>query len=596
MQVTANDRLHQVTGNDRLQNVTLENGELFYNPNGTDIKLSSRDVNTLDGIQAKYIAINGEFPGPTLEVPLGATVYVHVHNQLMTDSATIHWHGLTHRGSGITGGKGTPWSDGAPYITQCPIPPGNSFTYRFVADEAGTFWYHSHLSMQRMDGLFGALIVTDNRRPSYPSFNVLVNDWLHMDSDEFATSLYGPGEDTATYSPIPDRYDDLADEDVGDLASDSFLINGRGRFNNTAPLTIHRVDQGQQYMFRFINTGFDNMVEVSIDGHRMTVVGVDSCEVEPVVLDSVFLAIGERVNVLITADQPEDNYWVRYRAPHKSQTPLAHSILSYTSSSADPNTAAKQCTESNKCVALNCPFQTAPGWKCIPMHMMKSTSYHAVEVEKISDGSDISEHFLAYSYMAGDSINGRTLELPSSPFYQQHYSKTGTVCDDTVCDSVGCACTHVRKLPTNKVVQIVVMHHVLKFFIHTWHMHGYRFAVLKVAYPPKDNSTGLIMSTYNREINCSNDFCNDAHWANDNIGQFDVDRPPLKDTVMIPNGGYAVVRIYTDNPGYWMAHCHQTEHLHEGMAMVFDVDGESVKDTIPPNFPTCGDFTLSPTK
>lgn len=61
---------------------------------------------------------------------------------------------------------------------------------------------------------------------------------------------------------IPDRYDDLADEDVGDLASDSFLINGRGRFNNTAPLTIHRVDQGQQYMFRFINTGFDNMVEV----------------------------------------------------------------------------------------------------------------------------------------------------------------------------------------------------------------------------------------------------------------------------------------------------------------------------------------------
>lgn len=68
----------------------------------------------------------------------------------------------------------------------------------------------------------------------------------------------------------------------------------------------------------------------------------------------------------------------------------------------------------------------------------------------------------------------------------------------------------------------------------------------------------------NREINCSNDFCNDAHWANDNIGQFDVDRPPLKDTVMIPNGGYAVVRIYTDNPGYWMAHCHQTEHLHEG--------------------------------
>lgn len=84
------------------------------------------------------------------------------------------------------------------------------------------------------------------------------------------------------------------------------------------------------------------------------------------------------------------------------------------------------------------------------------------EICSRSDGSDISEHFLAYSYMAGDSINGRTLELPSSPFYQQHYSKTGTVCDDTVCDSVGCACTHVRKLPTN--VSVLPDTSVLCFF------------------------------------------------------------------------------------------------------------------------------------
>ena len=62
---------------------------------------------------------------------------------------------------------------------------------------------------------------------------------------------------------IPDRYNDLAEEDVGDLASDSFLINGRGRYaGNSAPLTIHRITAGQQYLFRFINTGFDNMFEV----------------------------------------------------------------------------------------------------------------------------------------------------------------------------------------------------------------------------------------------------------------------------------------------------------------------------------------------
>ena len=64
---------------------------------------------------------------------------------------------------------------------------------------------------------------------------------------------------------IPDRYDDLSDEDVGDLASDSFLVNGRGRYNNNkAPLSVHKVQAGDMYMFRIINVGFDNMFEVGI--------------------------------------------------------------------------------------------------------------------------------------------------------------------------------------------------------------------------------------------------------------------------------------------------------------------------------------------
>ena len=64
---------------------------------------------------------------------------------------------------------------------------------------------------------------------------------------------------------IPDRYNDLSDEDVGDLASDSFLVNGRGRYNNNkAPLSVHKVQAGDKYMFRIINVGFDNMFEVGI--------------------------------------------------------------------------------------------------------------------------------------------------------------------------------------------------------------------------------------------------------------------------------------------------------------------------------------------
>jgi len=68
-----------------------------------------------------------------------------------------------------------------------------------------------------------------------------------------------------SFAAIDDRYQDLStqDPDVLNFPSDSHLINGRGRFGkNTAPLEIHRVEQGQEYLFRIINAGFDDEFEV----------------------------------------------------------------------------------------------------------------------------------------------------------------------------------------------------------------------------------------------------------------------------------------------------------------------------------------------
>ncbi|KAF6021296.1 hypothetical protein EB796_020399 [Bugula neritina] len=320
----------------------------------------------------------------------------------------------------------------------------------------------------------------------------------------------------------------------------------------------------------------------SIDGHKLTLVGVDSCEIEPVVVDSVFLSIGERVNVLVKADQPIGNYWVRFRAPDQKQTPRGYSILSYTNSSADPITSPKPCYIYDECYSVNCPFQTAPGWICISMHELNSTSYHEAEIDKIR-GDNVTERFYALTSITGHTINGRSLVLPESNFYQNPYNETGVECIEEICNQDTCKCTNVQKLPSNSIIQMVITHTILRKHEHTWHMHGYRFAVLKVAHPIINNVTGLIHSRFKVDINCSNDLCYDAHWMREELSNITVDKPPLKDNLLIPVGGYAVIRFYTDNPGYWLAHC---------MAIVFDVDGESVKDTIPPNFPTCGDFLL----
>jgi len=51
------------------------------------------------------------------------------------------------------------WMDGVPGVTQCPIPPGGSFTYTFTADLYGTSWYHSHYSAQYAGGLVGPMVI-----------------------------------------------------------------------------------------------------------------------------------------------------------------------------------------------------------------------------------------------------------------------------------------------------------------------------------------------------------------------------------------------------------------------------------------------------
>ena len=97
------------------------------------------------------IGVNSLLPGPTLIVDEGSTVIAYVNNNLTQEATSIHWHGMRQ--------YNTPWMDGAAGITQCPIKPSSNFQYTFIAEPSGTFWYHSHMGMQRADGCFGALII-----------------------------------------------------------------------------------------------------------------------------------------------------------------------------------------------------------------------------------------------------------------------------------------------------------------------------------------------------------------------------------------------------------------------------------------------------
>ncbi|PKI75397.1 hypothetical protein CRG98_004186 [Punica granatum] len=64
------------------------------------------------------LVVNGMFPGPTIRVRRGDTVFVNAINK-GTFGVTLHWHGVLQ--------PRNPWSDGPEYITQCAIKPGSWF-------------------------------------------------------------------------------------------------------------------------------------------------------------------------------------------------------------------------------------------------------------------------------------------------------------------------------------------------------------------------------------------------------------------------------------------------------------------------------------
>lgn len=76
---------------------------------------------------------------------------------------------------------GTPWSDGVPGLSQCPIKPGKSFLYKWNANEYGSYFYHAHVKGQIDDGLYGAIYIRPNDDVEKP-FSRITEDSAELDA------------------------------------------------------------------------------------------------------------------------------------------------------------------------------------------------------------------------------------------------------------------------------------------------------------------------------------------------------------------------------------------------------------------------------
>lgn len=81
-----------------------------------------------DGFARPVVGINGEWPCPQIDAKVGETVTIVLTNNLGNQSTSMHFHGIDQ--------LGTTEMDGPVGTSQCPIPPGSTFTYSWKVGSA----------------------------------------------------------------------------------------------------------------------------------------------------------------------------------------------------------------------------------------------------------------------------------------------------------------------------------------------------------------------------------------------------------------------------------------------------------------------------
>lgn len=130
----------------------------------------------LGGEQRGYLSDQGCESSSIQRYHSLVSVYIYIHECMLADKLTTifsTWHfllllyGPNSKRHGVRQRR-TAWADGPEFITQCPIRPGGSYTYRFtIQDQEGTLWWHAHSSWLRAS-VYGALIIRPREGESYP--------------------------------------------------------------------------------------------------------------------------------------------------------------------------------------------------------------------------------------------------------------------------------------------------------------------------------------------------------------------------------------------------------------------------------------------
>ncbi|CAN1794043.1 LAC6 [Linum perenne] len=533
-----------------------------------DFKIQTMRVKKLCNSN-EIVTVNNMFPGPVVYAEEGDRLIVKVIN-MSPYNATIHWHGVRQILSC--------WSDGPSYITQCPITPGQSFTYEFtMVKQKGTFFWHAHVSWLRAT-VYGALTVYPKAGVPYPfpfpyeEHIIILGEYWNQDIVQLERQVIASGG--------------------GAPPADAYTINGHPGPNyncsangNSSYVYKLEVVPGKTYLLRLINAGLNTENFFAIANHKLTIVEADAEYTKPFTTDRVMLGPGQTLIVLVKADQPIGRYSMAvgpYISARNLQFQNITSVAYFQYLGATPNSlslparlpnvndnlAVKTVMDGLKglnttdnvpkeidttlfvTIGLNinkCRSKT-PQMNCQSPNNTNGTM--GASMNNVSFVKPAVSLLEAYYKGIEDYF---TPDFPGAPlrFYDFVNGAPNSPPNDT--NSMNGTRTKVIEYGTR--VQIILQDTgTISTENHPIHLHGYSFYVV-----------GYGSGDYNPQTA--------------NLNLFD---PPYMNTIGVPVGGWAAIRFKADNPGVWFIHCHFDVHQSWGLATALIVkNGVGHLETLP---------------
>jgi manganese oxidase len=263
---------------------TMDNGVKVFHLVVEPVKRQIHPDKTLD-----LWGYNGTSPGPTIQIMQGERVRIIVDNHL-PEATSMHWHGFEIPNN----------MDGVPGMTQAPIPPGGRYVYEFTLHQEGTYFYHSHMSMQEIIGMIGAFIMHP-KRPYEP----------RVDKD---------------FVIILQEYAVLPNNSVPNTMSMEFnwlTFNGKAGPAITPPI----VRLGDRVRIRLINIGMDHH-PIHLHGVTFYVTGTEGGRIPKTAWipgNTVLVGVAQARDIEFVANNPGD-WMLHCHLPHHTMNQMSSMV------------------------------------------------------------------------------------------------------------------------------------------------------------------------------------------------------------------------------------------------------------------------------